>query len=389
MQALDDTDRTAILLRYFENRTLREVGLSLGTGEDAAQKRVSRAVERLREYFAKHGVTVGASGLVVALSANAVQAAPVGLAITISIAAALAGTAVSTSTVIAATKTIAMTTLQKTFVAAAICAIGGTGIYEVRQASTLRTQIQTLQQEQTPLAEQVQQLQHERDNARNQVESLLAQNEQLKTNQNTAELLKLRREVASLRVQARELAQLKSPDTQNNSDPMESAAKNLVGKMNLLKQSLEQMPDKNIPELQYLDSEAWARVAQTAKLDTDAGVREALSSLRNLAKEKFAPQMGKALQAYAQANEGQSPTDTAQLKPYFELPVGDATLARYQVIGTGTVRDQPGQMIVAEKAAMDDEHDYLFQIGLNSQRSQGVGQDGKISSTSAWAPASR
>ena len=51
---------------------------TLGISEDAAQKRVSRAVERLREFFAKRGVTVGASGLVVVISANAVQAAPVG-----------------------------------------------------------------------------------------------------------------------------------------------------------------------------------------------------------------------------------------------------------------------------------------------------------------------
>jgi len=49
MEALDETDRAAILLRYFENKSLREVGQSLGTSDDAAQKRVSRAVERLRE----------------------------------------------------------------------------------------------------------------------------------------------------------------------------------------------------------------------------------------------------------------------------------------------------------------------------------------------------
>src|SRR6185503_19511940 len=63
MQALDETDRSAVLLRYFENKSLRDVGQTLGTSEDAAQKRVSRAVERLREFFAKRGVTVGASGL--------------------------------------------------------------------------------------------------------------------------------------------------------------------------------------------------------------------------------------------------------------------------------------------------------------------------------------
>jgi RNA polymerase sigma factor (sigma-70 family) len=50
MAALDAADRAAILLRYFENNNLREVGHSLGTSEDAAQKRVSRAVERLRSY---------------------------------------------------------------------------------------------------------------------------------------------------------------------------------------------------------------------------------------------------------------------------------------------------------------------------------------------------
>src|SRR5882724_13456280 len=91
MHALDDTDRAAVLLRYFENKSLREVGQTLGTSEDAAQKRVSRAVERLREFFARRGIAVGASGLVVVITANAVQAAPVGLAVMISTAAAIVG----------------------------------------------------------------------------------------------------------------------------------------------------------------------------------------------------------------------------------------------------------------------------------------------------------
>ncbi|HZL13762.1 MAG TPA: sigma-70 family RNA polymerase sigma factor, partial [Verrucomicrobiae bacterium] len=82
MAALDETDRAAILLRYFENKNLREVGESLKISDDAAQKRVSRAVERLREFFSKRNVTIGASGLAVLISANAVQAAPVGLALT-------------------------------------------------------------------------------------------------------------------------------------------------------------------------------------------------------------------------------------------------------------------------------------------------------------------
>src|SRR5271170_4800972 len=90
MATLDETDRSAILLRYFENKNLREVGESLKISDDAAQKRVSRAVERLREFFSKRKITVGASGLAVLISANAVQSAPAGLAATISAAAVLA-----------------------------------------------------------------------------------------------------------------------------------------------------------------------------------------------------------------------------------------------------------------------------------------------------------
>src|ERR1035437_2428270 len=155
MDALDETDRSAILLRYFENKTLREVGEALGTSDDAAQKRVSRAVEQLREFFSKRKVTIGATGLAVLISANAVQSAPIGLAATISAAAVLAGTAVHTSTIIAVTKTIAMTTIQKTLITISIAAAVGAAIY----AFQLQNQIYLLRQQQTALTEQIQQLQ--------------------------------------------------------------------------------------------------------------------------------------------------------------------------------------------------------------------------------------
>jgi RNA polymerase sigma factor (sigma-70 family) len=209
MHTLDDTDRAAVLLRYFENKSLREVGATLGTSDDAAQKRVSRAVERLRDFFAKRGVTVGTSGLVVVIAANAVQAAPVGLVATIAAAAVLAGTAVSTSTVIATTKAIAMTTIQKTAITAALAAAVGTGVFEAHQAAQLREQNQTLQQQQAPLTEQIQQLQRERDEATSQMGALLAENRQLKSNQSTTELLKLRGDATRLAALAKENEELK------------------------------------------------------------------------------------------------------------------------------------------------------------------------------------
>jgi len=123
MHALDDIDRTAILLRFFENKSLREVGESLGTTDDTARKRVNRAVERLREFLTKGGITVGASGLALALSTSAVQAAPVGLVATIA-TAAIAGTTIAATASAAAIKTIAMTTLQKVLITATIIAVG-------------------------------------------------------------------------------------------------------------------------------------------------------------------------------------------------------------------------------------------------------------------------
>jgi RNA polymerase sigma factor (sigma-70 family) len=141
LDSLGEDDRDALLLRYIKNQDLRTVGRQLGVSDDTAQKRVSRALERLREFFSKRGVTVGASGLVVAISANAVQAAPVGLALTISTAAALAETTLTTTAI----KTVAMTTLQKTLITTVIVAAVGAGIYEARQASSLRAQIGTMQ----------------------------------------------------------------------------------------------------------------------------------------------------------------------------------------------------------------------------------------------------
>jgi RNA polymerase sigma factor (sigma-70 family) len=141
MHALDDTDRAAVLLRYFENKSLREVGVTLGTSENAAQKRLGRAVERLREFFAQRGVTVGASGLVVVISANAVQAAPVGLAVTILTAPALAGT----TTIITAAKLVAMTTVQKILVASILTVAVAFGTYKVRQTSDSRKQVAAAQ----------------------------------------------------------------------------------------------------------------------------------------------------------------------------------------------------------------------------------------------------
>jgi RNA polymerase sigma factor (sigma-70 family) len=212
MHALDDTDRTAVLLRFFENKSLREVGETLGTTDDTARKRVNRAVEHLREFFAKRGVTVGASGLAVLISANGVLTAPAGLSTVIAVTA-LAGTTIFTAATATVGKAIAMTTIQKTLIAAALAAAVGAGIYEASQASTLRAQVQTLeQQQQAPSAEQIEQLQRERDEASRQLGLLRDDNERL--SRNTPELLRLRGEMGMLRAQMNDAAKLRAENQQ-------------------------------------------------------------------------------------------------------------------------------------------------------------------------------
>ena len=153
MHALNQTERTAILLRYFENKSLREVGQILGTTDDAAQKRVSRALEHLRKRLARQGVTVSVGGLVALVAGNAVQAAPTGLAALISSGSLLAATA-TTSLPATATTILAMTTLQKSSVAAfMVAALALPSLIQHHSASQLREENRSLRRQVARLTE--------------------------------------------------------------------------------------------------------------------------------------------------------------------------------------------------------------------------------------------
>jgi RNA polymerase sigma factor (sigma-70 family) len=200
MQSLDEADRTAILLRFFENKSLREVGEVLGASEDAAQKRVQRAIERLREVLGKREITVGASGLTALVSAHAIHAAPAGLAAAIASSTALSSIAIAGTTAITLTKAVAMTTIQKTIITVLIVGGIATSIYQTRQVSTLRNQVKALQDQsaqQAALSNKVGDLQRERDRATNRLAELAGDNTAIKKNPN--EVLKLRGEVGRLR----------------------------------------------------------------------------------------------------------------------------------------------------------------------------------------------
>ena len=77
---LGETNRLAVVLRYFQGYSMAEVAAALGISHDAAKQRVSRAVGQMREFFLRRGVTLSAGAVAESIVAHGVQAAPPALA---------------------------------------------------------------------------------------------------------------------------------------------------------------------------------------------------------------------------------------------------------------------------------------------------------------------
>ena len=90
-------DREAIVLRFFDDKSMKEVGMALNSSEDAAKQLVNRALEKLRVYFVRRGIASPTALIASAISAHSVQTAPPGLAGTVC-AAAAKGSALAGST---------------------------------------------------------------------------------------------------------------------------------------------------------------------------------------------------------------------------------------------------------------------------------------------------
>jgi RNA polymerase sigma factor (sigma-70 family) len=368
MGRLGEKDRNAIVLRFFENRTPPEVAATLKLNEATARKRVSRALEKLRTFFARRGVVLTTAVIAGTISGNSVQAAPAALAnsaTAIAIAkGAMAGG--STLTLVKGALKIMAWTKTKAIVTAALVATVSAGIFEAHQAAQLRTQNQTLQQQQASLTAQIQQLSQSLADATNQLTGLLAENARVKANSNENELLKLRGQVT----------QLRTANAQNHSnDPTEEAAKDVATRAKRLKQWLEQNPNKNIPELQNLTAQDWLRGANySGDLKTDDDLNRALSQLRRDAKRTFAYSIGEALANYVAGNNGQLPGDISQLASWFNPPIDGTILQRYQLLQTGNLSDIPNnEPLIAEKAPVDDQYDSLFKISATDFSYQGTG----------------
>ena len=142
MGRLGETDRNAVVLRYFENKTAAEIGARLKLNEEAAHKRVQRALEKLRKFFTQRGIALSAMAIAGAVSANSVQAAPAGLAHTISTATLAQGTAAGGSTLAlakGALKVMAWTKAKAALITAAVVLVAaGTTTVTVKEVNAHR-----------------------------------------------------------------------------------------------------------------------------------------------------------------------------------------------------------------------------------------------------------
>lgn len=360
---LGAVDRAAVLLRFYEQLDFRLVGEALGTSEAAAQKRVTRALEKLHLRLKHRGVTFSAAALGTALAGKAVTAAPAGLAASIP-GAALASLATGTGTTLSLLRFMAATKLQAGIISAVIVASGVTPLLVQHQAQArLREQDEAWQRQTNQLAQVT---------AENQrLANLLVQTKNTRPppNSQLLEVLRLRSEVGRLRRNVQEMTSAKAAPPLSPEDQLASMKKMYATQAARLKQWLEANPSEKIPELQNLPDQAWIDTTDT--LATDDDFARAARILRANAEHQVLATLGLALRKYARDNNGQFPTDLSELKPYFKSPIDDAVLQRYEILPASSLVSelQPGgDWVITQKAPVNPALDLREAMDLTGGR---------------------
>lgn len=146
MDELNDDDREAVLLRFFQGCSLAEVGAALGLGEDAARKRVDRALDKLRGPLGRRGIASTSAALAALLASETMAAVPA------SLAASIAGFALSVGAPIGVASFLAMTKLQ-TGLAAVVIMGGAIGLVtQQRTIFALRETVASAERQNVRLA---------------------------------------------------------------------------------------------------------------------------------------------------------------------------------------------------------------------------------------------
>jgi len=204
LNRLGEGDRAVLLLRFFEKKSVREIGTALAVSEAAAQKRLGRALERLRGLLGTEAVTVPSATLAALLMAEAVAATPSVLTGAVA-TAALAGATTAGAFTFTTLKLIVMSKLKTSAVAALIAA--GIATPLVLQHQT----IERLRAGQSPLeaaARRAGDLEAERERLARELAQ--ARDARALSQGQLTELMRLRGEVGPLRRDSQDLARLRA-----------------------------------------------------------------------------------------------------------------------------------------------------------------------------------
>jgi RNA polymerase sigma factor (sigma-70 family) len=155
MEQLGQKDHDAVVLRFFEGRNFKEVGVALGASENAAKKRVNHALEKLRRFFSKRGVASTTAIIAGTISTHSVQAAPTVLAESITTVVMAKGAAAGGSTltlVKGALKLMAWTKAKIAIVSAIVVGLATFSVTQQQAQLKLREQNESLRRQVSQLA---------------------------------------------------------------------------------------------------------------------------------------------------------------------------------------------------------------------------------------------
>lgn len=318
-------DRAAILLRFFEQRDFQAVGAAMGSSEEAARKRVNRALDKLESLLKRRGVAFSAAALATALSTQAVSAAPVGLAVSVS-TAALVGTAASAGTTLTIVQIMSMTKLKVAIVSAVV--VAGITIPMVMQHRT-ETKLQEMNESLRQQVERNQQLADANNHLSNQLAIALAP-KLSPTNDQASEMRKLRNQVGQLRQETTDIASSKT-----NGPSMLSDLRKNPGMWSLIREQQKAglgMIYKEFAKRNNLDKEQGEKLANVLA----DNVMDNLDRITEVLKEHKSPQeMDEVFTAQEKALEEKvqemlTPEAFQQYKEYTKNLIGLVSAAQFK-----------------------------------------------------------
>lgn len=355
LNELKSPERDAIVLRFLKQQDFRSLGTALGISEDAAQKRVSRALDKLRSILANRGVSITSAGLAAMLLTNTASAVPAGLVAGIT-AQTMAATAKS-GTLIGVLKIMASIKVKTGVVSAVVIACMIVPLMVEREAQT------TLRHRSEQAAANSNQLAQLRAEVQRLAE--LSSKPTVPPPGQSIELLRRRDEVGRLMVKMRELSPSMEPQTQE--EQLEILKEYYSGKANRLRDWMNSHPSEKIPELEHCSQDDFLSSAADSELETDEEFSVAMANMRANSQSHILGTLGSAWRRYAKENNGQNPPDLSALKPYFRSPIDEAILERYEFVQTSQLVPElrsVGDWAITEKAPVNEKLDIRNVRGL-------------------------